>query len=41
MDSLRDRFRRPHHHPNQHTEAEINSVNNMRRRNPNAGLVVF
>jgi len=33
--------RRPHHHPNQHTEAEIKLINNMRRRNPNAGLVVF
>jgi len=40
-DSLRDRSRRPHHHPNQHTEAEIKLINNMRRRNPNAGLVVF
>ena len=38
-DSLRDRSRRPHHHPNQHTEAEIKLINNMRHRNPNAGLV--
>lgn len=40
-DSLRDRSRRPHHHPNQHTEEEIKLINNMRRRNPHDGLVVF
>ena len=40
-DSLRDQSRRPHHHPNQHTEDEIKLINNMRRRNPNAGLVIF
>lgn len=41
LDSLRYRSRRPHHHPNQHTETEITLINNMRRRNPDAGLVVF
>ena len=40
-DSLRDRSRRPHHHPNQHTPAEIKLIRDMRRRNPDAGLVVF
>ena len=40
-DSLRDRSRRPHHHPNQHTPEEIKLIMDMRRRNPNAGLVVF
>ena len=40
-DSLRDRSRRPHHHPNQHTDAEIKLIHDMRRRNPDAGLVVF
>ncbi|WP_341877102.1 IS481 family transposase [Defluviitalea saccharophila] len=40
-DSLRDRSRRPHHHPNQHTEVEIKLINNIRRRNPNDGLVIF
>ena len=40
-DSLRDHSRRPHHHPNQHTVAEIKLINDMRRRNPHAGLVVF
>ena len=39
--SLADRSHRPHSHPRQHTEDEITLVKNMRRRNPNAGLVVF
>ena len=39
--SLADRSHRPHSHPNQHTEAEITLVKNMRRRNPHDGLVVF
>ena len=39
--SLRDRSRRPHHHPNEHTPDELKLIRNMRRRNPNAGLVVF
>ena len=40
-DSLRDRSRRPHHHPNQHTDQELKLIRDMRRRNPHAGLVVF
>ena len=40
-DSLRDRSRRPHSHPNQHTPEEIKLILDMRRRNLNAGLVVF
>ena len=39
--SLVDRSRRPHHHPNQHTEEELKLIFNMRRRSPNLGLVVF
>ena len=39
--SLRNRSRRPHHHPRQHTPEEIKLIFNMRRRNPHAGLVVF
>lgn len=39
--SLADGSHRPHSHPNQHTEAEIKLVKDMRRRNPNSGLVVF
>lgn len=41
IESLRDLSRRPHHHPNQHTPAEIKLITDMRRRNPDAGLVVF
>lgn len=41
LQSLADRSHRPLHHPNQHTEEEITLIKNMRRRNPNAGLVVF
>ena len=40
-DSLRDRSKRPHSHPNQHTPEEIKLIQDMRRRNPHAGLVVF
>lgn len=37
-----DRSHRPHSpHPNQHRPDEIKLINDMRRRNPNAGLVVF
>ena len=39
--SLSDHSHRPHSHPNQHTEAELKLIGDMRRRNPNAGLVVF
>lgn len=41
LQSLTDRSRRPHSHPNQHTEDELKLITDMRRRNPNAGLVVF
>ena len=41
LESLADRSHRPKAHPNQHTEEEIKLIKNMRRRNPNAGLVVF
>lgn len=41
IESLRERSRRPHHHPNQHTPEEIKLIMDMRRRNPDAGLVVF
>ena len=39
--SLANRSHRPHHHPNQHTEAELQQITNFRRRNPNTGLVVL
>ena len=41
LQSLADRSHRPHSHPNQHTPAEIKLIEDMRRRNPNAGIVVF
>jgi transposase InsO family protein len=41
IESLRDKSRRPHHHPNQHTEQEIKLINDMRKRNMHEGLVVF
>lgn len=40
-DFLRDRSRRPHHHPNQHSTMKSQLIHNMGRRNPHAGLVVF
>ena len=40
-DSLKDRSHKPYSHPNQHTEAELKLIRDMRRRNPHAGLVVF
>lgn len=41
LESLADRSHRPHSHPNQHTPTELKLISDMRRRNPNAGLVVF
>ena len=41
MQSLADKSHRPHSHPNQHTESELKLISDMRRRNPNDGLVVF
>lgn len=41
LPSLADRSHRPHSHPNQHTNEELKLISDMRRRNPNAGLVVF
>lgn len=38
-ESLRCQSRRPHSHPNQHTEEEIKLIKDMRRRNPLLGMV--
>ncbi len=38
-ESLACRSRRPHSHPNQHTEAEMKLIRDMRRRNPNLGMM--
>ena len=41
LQSLAGITHRPHSHPNQHTPEELKLIRDMRRRNPNAGLVVF
>mgnify|MGYP000859858541 CR=1 FL=1 len=41
LQSLADCSHRPHHHPNQHTNEELTLIKNMRRRNPNTGLIVL
>ncbi|QAT42786.1 DDE-type integrase/transposase/recombinase [Aminipila luticellarii] len=41
IESLRELSRKPHSHKNQHTANELKLIHDMRRRNPNAGLVVF
>lgn len=41
IQTLANRSHRPHHHPNQHTEAELQQITNFRRRNPNTGLIVL
>ena len=41
LQSLADRSHKPHSHPNQHTPEELKLIADMRRRNPEAGLVVF
>ena len=38
-ESLVCQSRRPHSHPNQHTEAELKLIYDMRRRNPQLGMV--
>lgn len=39
LESLACQSRRPHSHPNQHTEAEIKLIKDMRRRNPKLGMI--
>ena len=39
VESLACRSRRPRSHPNQHTEAELKLIRDMRRRNPTLGMV--
>ncbi len=38
-ESLACRSRRPHSHPNQHTEEELKLIRDMRRRNPDLGMI--
>ena len=39
VNSLACQSRRPHRHPNQHTEEEIALIKNMHRRNPSLGMI--
>ncbi len=39
LESLACQSRRPHSHPNQHTEAELKLIRDMHRRNPKLGIV--
>ena len=39
MESLKPQSKRPHFHPNQHTEAELKLIQDMRRRNPDLGMI--
>lgn len=39
IESLQCQSRRPHSHPNQHTEEELTLIRNMRRRNPDLGII--
>ena len=39
VESLACQSRRPHAHPNQHTEEELKLIRDMRRRNPDLGMV--
>ena len=39
VQSLACRSRRPHSHPNQHTEVELKLIRDMRRRNPDLGMM--
>ncbi len=39
VESLACRSRRPRSHPNQHTEAEVKLILDMRRRNPKLGMI--
>ena len=41
IESLALKSRRPHSHPNQHTEEELDLLRRMRRRNPDLGLCEF
>lgn len=41
LQSLADKSHKPHYHPNQHTPEELKLIADMRKRNTNAGLVVF
>ena len=39
--SLKDKSRKPHRHPNQHTEQEIKLIKNYKNKNKDAGIIVL
>jgi len=39
IESLRDNSKKPYSHPSQHTIEELTLIRNLRRRNPNIGLI--
>ena len=41
LKSLKDKSKKPHYHPNQHTEAEIKMIKNFKANNKETGLVVL
>ena len=41
IESLRDISRKPHHHPNEHTDEEIKLIKDYKRNNKETGLVVL
>ncbi len=41
IESLRDKSRRPHHHPNEHTKKEIKLIKDYKKNNKQTGLVVL
>ncbi len=41
LNSLKDKSRKPHFHPNQHTAEEIQLIKNYKRNNKDTGLVVL
>ena len=41
LESLKDKSRRPHHHPNEHTVEEIKLIKQYKANNKNTGLVVL
>lgn len=41
LDSLMDRSHCPHSHPNAHTAKELQLINDMRKKDPHSGLIVF
>lgn len=41
LESLAKQSTKPHSHPNQHTEQELKLIKDMRRRNPDLGMIEF